>query len=82
MSLQKELLWPTKIVHECCAGGTGLETFVKEMRRRRGLTSNAGSQIADNSMVRLTDIAEKYLSLTVFPLGERTCFCIRACIGE
>ena len=32
----------------------------KEMRRRRGLTSNAGSQIADNSMVRLADIAEKY----------------------
>jgi hypothetical protein len=34
----------------------------KEMRRRRGLTSNAGSQIADDNMVRLANIAEKYSS--------------------
>ena len=32
----------------------------KEMRRRSGLTSDAGSHIADNSMVRLANIAEKY----------------------
>ena len=32
----------------------------KEMWRRRGLTSNAGSQIADDNMVRLANIAEKY----------------------
>jgi hypothetical protein len=41
----------TNLLDECCAGGTGLATSSKEMRRRRGLISDAVGHIAHDNII-------------------------------